>query len=258
MDVENTSDLGVQFFFRKLEDDGCQAHALDTDLRGYELPDHPVLCKAICKGVYDPAKELPGKEGWPKVSGLDEWMAQATMDREDILFLGRVAHRGRVIYYLHLTAESFELKGALMGKWPETELSYARDPKALIAQRELMPTDREYLGIRNAIAIRSMEAKNDDVEAVRPVCHFVGFRKYEDAVAFMSLMKEQGAQAEITEELNQGESLVEVMLEHACTPEEMDDVTWDLKEKCRKHRGSYVQWVARPVKKSIWQRLKFW
>ncbi len=135
------------------------------------------------------------------------------------------------------------LLSALKSTFPDYEFAtfHFEDPTWSTYFDDLYPNEMALNEIGNRHVCSRLADHGDDLNAPRPVDHFVKFQTKEQAKAFMKALDGQGFDAQInTDEMP--DHSCEVALQRIDAPAMLDPITWQLQQTAKTFGGDYDGW----------------
>ena len=175
----------------------------------------------------------------------------AALDNKSSLYVGRCTTNGqRDFFFYRLARDDWQDKvAAVMSAFPEYawEVGTHDEPAWDTYLDFLFPYEKSMDEIQNNRVRRSLAEHGDDLSAPRSIDHWLYFPSPEDRSAFRAEAEKEGFTAHIQEEQEKSGEWC-VRLEREDIPDELDDVTWSLRELAGARGGRYDGWGAMVVK----------
>ena len=198
----------------------------------------------------------PDENGMSKRSEHDRLLAIEdalipALAHETCIFVGRCTTAGQRDFFFYMdNAKGVEEKvEAVMAAFDEYtwDMGLVEEPGWDTYLEFLFPDEQGMDTIWNNRVRRNLEAEGDDLAARREIDHFAQFAARADMDAFIAEAKQEGFRVTVQEK--QADKPWEVLLQRDDVPDDIDDVTWPLRELAGAHGGVYDGWGCHVIKK---------
>lgn len=236
-------DEGWDFYFCTL-DDAPASIALDLGYvqRGADAARPTLLCVRVRLRRPRPDGLSDGDEA-ADLNGLEDRVTASLAARCDAVAVGRLTSAGRREFFFYGRSDA-ELAAALdeaAAGGPYAPLFRAEvDPDWRFFFDVLAPGDREWQWILDRRVVDQLRAHGDDLDAARPVDHFVDLPDAEARDAFEAAIAEDGFSVS---RAHAGFGL-RLQRADAVRLDRIHPVTWALGELARRLGGAYDGWGA--------------
>lgn len=212
------------------------------------IPGLSIMCY-ITVDFLDPDENGFSKRGeYDRLSALEDALVSA-VSHETSIFVGRCTTAGRRDFFFYMdNAKGVEERvEGVMAAFDEYtwDMGLVEEPGWDAYFEYLYPDEQGMDTIRNNRVRRNLEAHNDDLSAPREIDHWVQFQTRDDMEAFIPEAEREGFRITVSEK--QPGKPFELLLQRADAPDDIDDVTWPLRELAGAHGGAYDGWGCEVV-----------
>lgn len=185
---------------------------------------------------------------WERLNALEDAVI-AALESETRIFVGRCTTNGQCdfFFYMDSAKEVEERMETAMAQFDEYawDIGLVEEPGWDAYLEFLYPDEQGMDTIRNNRARRDLLSRGDDPATPREISHRICFSARADMEALIPEAENEGFRA--TAEKSPDESSVTLVLHREDAPDDIDDVTWPLRELAGAHGGVYVGWDCRVV-----------
>jgi Family of unknown function (DUF695)./Protein of unknown function (DUF1260). len=176
----------------------------------------------------------------------------AAVTHETSIFVGRCTTGGQRDFFFYMdNARGVEERvEAVMASFEEYDwdIGLVEEPDWDTYFEYLYPDDQGMDTIWNNRVRRNLDAEGDDLSATREIDHWIQFPTEADLLAFKTEVEREGFTV-TAQEKAADKPYFEALVQRADVPEDIDDVTWPLRELAGAHGGGYDGWGCVVVKK---------
>lgn len=169
---------------------------------------------------------------------------------ETCIFVGRCTTGGQRDFFFYMdNAKGLEEKvEAIMAGFNEYawDMGLVEEPAWDTYLEFLFPDEQGMDTVWNNRMRRNLEAEGDDLSASREIDHWIQFASKKDLEAFLLEVGREGFRATLRNK--EKDKPYEVLLQRNDVPEDIDDVTWPLRELAGAHGGFYDGWGCLAIK----------
>lgn len=193
---------------------------------------------------------MSGQSEHARLVALEDALIPA-LTHETCIFVGRCTTAGQRDFFFYMdNAKGVEEKvEAVMAGFDEYpwDMGLVEEPGWDTYLEFLFPDDQGMDTIRNNRVRRNLLAEGDNLAAPREIDHWLQFVSRNDLDAFLLEADREGFRATVRDK--ERDKPYELLLQREDTPEDIDDVTWPLRELAGAHGGVYDGWGCRVVPK---------
>lgn len=198
----------------------------------------------------------PDEDGMSKQSEYDKLMEiedalVPALSHETCMFVGRCTTGGQRDFFFYMdNAKGVEEKvEAVMANFDEYtwDMGLVEEPGWETYLEFLFPDEQGMDTIWNNRVRRQLEEAGDDSAAPREIDHLFFFPSAADRDAFMVEAETENFRTTLSD--SNPETPFGLLVQRDDAPDEIDDVTWPLRELAGAHGGTYDGWGCAVVKK---------
>ena len=192
----------------------------------------------------------PDEQGMSKRSEFNRLMELEdalvpALTGETSIFVGRCSTNGQRDFFFYMdTSEGVEDRiTEVMASFDEYawDIGMCDEPGWDTYLEFLYPDEQGMDTIWNNRVRRQLDEQGDDLSLSRQVDHWLYFKAAEDRAAFVEEVSQEGFSATVLEEKKEDGSFG-ILVQRNDAPDEIDDVTWPLRELAAAHGGYYDGW----------------
>lgn len=207
------------------------------------IPGLSVLCYVTVDLAEPDENGMSGAAEHDALMRLEDALV-AAVTNETSVFVGVSTVDGRREFFFYMdNAKGVEERvEAVMASFEEYvwDMGLVEEPGWETFLDFLYPDEREMDGIWNSRMRRNLEAQDDDLARARDIVHTIRFQGLADMDAFAGEAKGEGFR--VTSRTVGPDNTVEALVCRKDVPEELDSVTWALRELAGAHGGEYEGW----------------
>ena len=161
------------------------------------------------------------------------------------IFVGRCTCDGRrdFFFYMDNGREVEERVTAVMSDFDEYtwDIGMCEEPGWDTYLNFLFPDEQGMDTIWNNRLRRQLEEQGDDLSLPREVEHWLYFKSVEDRAAFVAEVEREGFAVTLPDKTRE-DGFWGTLVRRSDSPDDIDDVTWPLRELAGAHGGEYEGW----------------
>lgn len=188
---------------------------------------------------------------YEKLMAVEDALVPALAD-ETCVFVGRCTTNGQRDFFFYMdNAKGVEERvESVMERFAEYtwDMGLVEEPGWDTYFEFLYPDQQGMDTIWNNRVRRNLESEGDDLSAAREIDHWIQFATEEDMAAFTPEVEREGFTVTVQDKRPDAELPYEVLVQRTDVPDEIDDVTWPLRELAGAHGGVYDGWGCAVVK----------
>ena len=198
----------------------------------------------------DPDEHGFSKSGeYPRLMEIEDTLVPA-LTHETSIFVGRCTTGGQRDFFFYMdNAKGVEERvEAVMAKFEEYswDIGLVEEPGWDTYFDFLFPDDQGMDTIWNNRVRRQLEANGDESSIPREIDHWLYFPSDADRAAFISEIEPEGFSVKLLEP--EEDKPFGILVQRSDAPDDIDDVTWPLRELAGAHGGIYDGWGCEVVK----------
>lgn len=193
----------------------------------------------------------PDENGMSKQAEHDRLVAVEdalvpALTHETCIFVGRCTTGGQrdFFFYMDNAKDVEERVESVMERFEEYswDMGLVEEPGWDTYFEFLYPDEQGMDTIWNNRVRRNLAAEGDDLSARREIDHVIQFATEADLLAFKPEAEQEGFTVSVQDKRVDAEKPYEVLVRRADIPDDIDDVTWPLRELAGAHGGVYDGW----------------